>query len=253
MTKDTEKKSMGWLKGVLSNQNQPEQISAEQQDPTKVTEKPQDNDVEKPEQTENPSNKHVFAKDSQDKISSDLIVSLENMLKDRELILYKNSGLKDQLHTATETINRYKHDEMKKDQLLQEKGKEIRELESSLTNKQMSYDQLLEDYKEYQNTSNSAYEKISNELEKESNKYNKLNEESTNSQYQSMLKIKELEEKVRDLEIENQKYNEQHEKITDEKAELMQTINDFTERMSFSFSPKTPVHNTSSESSDPTK
>ncbi|SEP63035.1 hypothetical protein SAMN05216232_0412 [Virgibacillus subterraneus] len=250
MTKDTEKKSMGWLKGVLSNQNQPEQASLEEHPSSEVTEKQQPNNHEEPEQTDTPENKHLFSKDNQDKIASDLIVSLENMLKDRELILYKNNGLKDQLHTANETINRYKHDEVKKDQLIQDKNKEIRELEGNLTNKQMSYDQLLEDYKEYQSTSNSEYEKISNDLETESNKYNKLNEESTNAQYQSMLKIKELEEKVRNLEIENKKYNEQYEKITDEKAELMQTINDFTERMSFSFSPKTTAANTSPESAD---
>ncbi|MFB4169094.1 hypothetical protein [Virgibacillus sp. JSM 102003] len=245
MTKDTEKKSMGWLKGVLSTQNQPEQTGAEQQNTAQVNEDQQVNNHEEPAQADTPEDKHLFSKDNQDKVASDLIVSLENMLKDRELILYKNNGLQDQLHTANETINRYKHDEMKKEQLLQDKNKEIRDLEGNLTNKQMSYDQLLEDYKEYQNKSNSEYEKISNDLEKESNKYNKLNEESTNTQYQSMLRIKELEEKVRNLEIENQKYHEQYEKITDEKAELMQTINDFTERMSFSFSPKTKSNDSS--------
>jgi chromosome segregation ATPase len=249
VTKDTEKKGMGWLKGVLSNQDQFDHISAEHQaSPEIVDEQP--SDVEESEQTDPTNNKHLFSRDNQDKISLDLIVSLENMLKDRQLILYKNKGLEDQLHTANGTISRLKHDQMKKDQLLQEKGKEIRALEGNLTNKQMSYDQLLEDYKEYQNTSNNEYEKISNQLEKETHKYNKLNEESTNTQYQNMLKIKELEEKIRDFEIENQKYAEQNQKIVNEKAELMQTINDFTERMSFSFSPKTTDSSTSSESDE---
>lgn len=116
-----------------------------------------------------------------------------------------------------------------------------------LTNKQMAYDQLLEDYKEYQLTSNLAYEKLSNQLETETAKYNKLYEESNNTQYQSMLKINSLEEKVRELEIANQKYAEQYQNILDDKAKLMQTINDFTEKMSFSFSPKTTASNTPSE------
>jgi len=102
----------------------------------------------------------------------------------------------------------------------------------------MSYDQLLEDYKEYQSTSNNDFQKVSNQLEKEINKYNMLNEESTNSQYQSMLDLRVLEEKVRNLEVENQKYAEQCAIILSEKDDLMQTINDFTERMSFSFSSK---------------
>lgn len=54
---------------------------------------------------------------------------------------------------------------IKKEQQLQEKNKEIRELENSLTNKQMSYEQLLEDYKEFQENANMEYERISAQKE----------------------------------------------------------------------------------------
>ncbi|WP_203248324.1 hypothetical protein [Sporosarcina beigongshangi] len=236
MSKDTKNKSKGWFKGVLSTQNQSEQNSFEE-DIIEIVE----DDVmmqEEPNHLDSSSNKDLFSKDNQDKIALDMIVSLENMLNDRQLILYKKEGLENQLHTANETISRLKHDLMKKEQLAHDKDKEIRLLESNLTNKQMGYDQLLEDYKDYQSTSNNDFQKISNQLEKEINKYNMLNEESTNSQYQSMLTIRELEEKIRTLEVENQKYAEQCAQILSEKNELMQTINDFTERMSFSFSAK---------------
>lgn len=236
MANETEKKGISWFKSVRSNQNQLEKYSAEHH--VVVTEIVEElsNDVEEFKQPVTESNKNLFSKDNQDKVALDVIVSIENMLKERQLQSYKNNGLEEQLYTANETINRFKHDQIKKDQLLQEKNKEIRELENNLTNKQMRYDQLLEDYKEYQLKSNMEYEKISNQLETEMTKYNKLYEESMNSQYQSMLKINELEEKIRNLAIENQKFVEQYQKIVDEKADLLQTINDFTERMSFSFS-----------------
>lgn len=233
MTKDTKNKSMDWLKGILSNQNQIDQGKEEYGASTVIEE--QLSDVE--EEYESPdilNDKRLFPKNNQDKISLDMIVALENMLNDRQLILYKNKGLESQLYTANETISRLKHDQAKKEQLLLDKNQEISELESNLTNKQMSYDQLLEDYKDYQYTSSNEYEKVSNQLEKEITKYNKLSEESTNNQYQSMLEIKELEEKIRELEVENQKYIEQCQKILDEKNQLMQSINEFTERMSFS-------------------
>lgn len=191
------------------------------------------------------SSSNVFAKDNQDKIVLDLLVPFENMLKDRQLILYKNQGLEEQLHTLNDSISRLKQDQMKKDQQLQEKNKAIRTLENNLTNKQMSYDQLLDDYKEYQTTSNFEYERISNLLDIETNKYHKLNEEATNTQYQNMLKTNELEEKIRNIEIEAQRYLKEQQKILADKAELMQTINDFTERMSFSFSPKSTTTNAS--------
>ncbi|MBS4189927.1 hypothetical protein KHA94_06875 [Bacillus sp. FJAT-49705] len=245
MASEMDKKGIGWFKGVLSYQNQVEKNSAEQQEIAEMIVDEPANSMNEYEQPVTNGNKNLFSKNDQDKIALDVIVSLENMLKDRQLQSYKYKGLEDQLFTANETINRYKHDQIKKDQLIQEKKKEIRELENNLTNKQMRYDQLLEDYKEYQLTSNMEFEKISNQLETETAKYNKLTEESTNAQYQSMLKINELEDKIRNLEIENQKYAEQYQKLVDDKAQLMQTINDFTEKMSFSFTTKASTSNQS--------
>ena len=230
MANDSQKKGIRWFKGVLSNEN--------------INEKEQEGDILIEEQvihiedTVQPlveSNNSTLAKDNQDKIALDVIVSLENIIKDRQLLTYKNKGLEEQIQAANETINRFKQEQIKAEQILQEKNREIRELENNLTNKQMSYDQLLEDYKEYQLTAKLEYEKISNQLETQITKYNMLYDESSNTQYQSMLKINSLEEKIRNLEIENEKYTEQYKKIVNEKADLMKTINDFTERMSFSF------------------
>jgi len=237
MTKDNKNKPMGWFKGVLSNpqiENETKEVSIEL-----IEEFSNMEDFIPPA---NSTKIYTLSKDNQDKLSLDLIVSLENVLNDRQLTLYKNEGLEGQLHTANETISRLKHDLLKKEQLVQDKNKEIRTLESNLTNKQMVYDQLLEDYKEYQSNSSSDFEKISTQLEKEINKYNMLREESSNIQYQNMLAIRELEEKIRNLEVENQKFSEQYVKILDEKEELMRTINDFTERMSFSFTSKTNIN-----------
>jgi len=235
MTKDSKNKSIDWLKGVLSKQNQFETSINVQHISSEVAE---DHLIEEAVAIEANTQKQPFSKDNQDKVSLDLIISLENMLNDRQLTIFKNKDLEDQLYTANEMISRLKHDQMKKDQIIQEKNKEISVVEGKLTKKQMSYDQLIEDYKEYQNNSNNEFEKMTIQLEKEVQKYNKLNDISTKTQYQNMIKIKDLEEKIRDLEIENQKYVEQYHKILEEKNELMKTINDFTERMSFSFSTK---------------
>lgn len=109
----------------------------------------------------------------------------------------------------------------------------------------MSYDQLLEDYKEYQSASKMEYERITNQLETEISKYNKLNEEFMSFQQQNVLRINELEETIRSLKVENQQYAQQYQQILDEKSQLMQTINDFTARMSFSLSQKQTVYDSS--------
>ncbi len=242
MSKDTNGKSKGWLKGVLSNRSQVEQMYSEDVDYTEIVEE-QPSSIEEYDSTVSNNNKQLLSKENQDKISLDLILALENMLNDRQLIQFKNKGLKEQLDSANETISRLKYDLAKKDQLLQDKGQEINTLESNLTNKQMSYDQLLEDYKDYQYNAKNDFDKISNKLEIETTKYNKLNEEYINTHHQDMLKIKELEERIRELEIENHRYADQYIKVVNEKTELMNTVNDFAERMSFSFSPKTTAAN----------
>lgn len=237
MSKDPNHKSKGWLKGVLSNRIQTEERSNEEIDELEIVEDEIHN-IEEFEASASLNNKQLFSKDNQDKISLDLIRSLENMLNDRQLIQFKNKGLKEQLDSANETINRLKYDLTKKEQVLQDKNQEISLLETNLTNKQMNYDQLLDDYKDYQYNAKNDFDKISNKLEIEISKYNKLNEEYIQTHHQDMLKIKALEERVRELEIENQQYAEQYEKVLNEKTELMNTVNDFAERMSFSFSPK---------------
>lgn len=238
MANDSHKKGIRWFKGVLSNEN----INEKQQEGAiLIEEKTVTNENTSPPLAEN--NPTILARDNQDKTALDAIVSLENLLKDRQLLTYKNKGLEGQLQAANESITRFKQEQIKAEQLLQEKNREIRDLENNLTNKQMSYDQLLEDYKEFQLTSKLEYEKISSQLETQITKYNMLYDESSNTQYQNMLEINSLEDKIRSLEIENEKYIEQYQKIVNEKADLMKTINDFTERMSFSF--KLPTSNSS--------
>lgn len=230
-----EKKKASWFKSTV---NQLENQDDQSENEATAT-------VEEPTMTFNvienstmDNNQTLFSKENQDKTALDVIVSIENILKERQLLSYKNNALIDQVDAANETISRFKRESLKKDQLLQDKNKELRELEHMLTNKQMNYDQLLEDYKEFQLTSNLEFDKISNQLETEKAKYAKLYEESTRIQSQQQDRINELENRIRNLEIENEKFAEQYEKISNEKADLMKSINDFTERMSFSFSTK---------------
>ncbi|MBM6616887.1 hypothetical protein [Bacillus suaedaesalsae] len=228
MTKESTNKPKGWFKGILSSPvTEEEAIEVIEET---IIEEESTEEIE----VDTVSTKSVFTKENQDKVSLDLIVALENMLKDRQLILYKNTGLEDSLYSTKESVTRLKQELMKKEQQLQEKISEISLLESKLTDKQMSYDQLLEDYKEYQNTSNSESDNIRTELEKEVRKYNKLTEEATQAQYQAMLKNTELEERIRELEVENQNNQERYEKVHAEKEQLLQTINEFTQRISFS-------------------
>ncbi|MFA7533437.1 MAG: hypothetical protein WCY46_03820, partial [Tissierellaceae bacterium] len=136
------KKGLAWLKSSFFSQSSTDVENVEKEE---IRNEERAIAMKENEQITQQSN-NVFAKDNQDKIILDLIVPLENLIKDRQLIQYKNKGLEEQIYAANETINRMKQDLVKKDQQIQEKNKEIRNLEANLTSKQMNYDQLLEDY-----------------------------------------------------------------------------------------------------------
>lgn len=241
--KDTNKKRVSWLKAFNFNQDQSEQGNVDRPvDITEIMNGEQLNSMTNSDEKDMQNDNVLLLRDNQDKVVSDLIVSLENIIKDRQLIIYRSKDTDGQLFAANEVINRIKQDLRNKEHLLLEKNKDIQRLESNLSNKQMTYDQLLEDYKEYQNISSTDYENISIQLETETNKYNKLNDELINSQHQTTTKINKLEEIIRNLKIENNQYKQQYQKVVDEKSELMKTINDFTDRMSFSLSTKAPTN-----------
>lgn len=234
------KHSKGWLKGVLSTRTDEDQHAV-------VGYEGEEESVSSPVAAPDApidSYKNIFSRDNQDKATIDLVVSVENMLNDRQILLFKNKGLNEQLQDALETIQRLKSEHSLREQQLQNYEKEIYSLEDKLTSKQMSYDQLIEDYREFQKSSKTSVENLTFQLEKEQSKYNKLDEELTRVQYQNMQQLKSTEDKLRDLEAENQKLNEQYLKISEEKAQLLHTINDFTARMSFSFNSATQANPT---------
>ena len=220
-------KTRGWLKNVLTARSESgnELISSQEVSEGELT----GTDVD--------SSKVDFSFLDQDKTALDLVVAVENLLNDRQLSHFKSKDTEDQLSSANETINRLKNDLNKKEHMILEKEKEFRILEDKLTSKQMSYDQLLEDYKDYQSSSNTGIENLKYQLEKERSKYSLINEEFAKHQYDSMQKIKELEETIRDSEAENAQISSQFQKVMEEKTQLLQTVTDFTQRMSFSFSP----------------
>jgi len=216
------KKNKGWFKLSADNE-QVQEGSNEGQVEELVIE------------NENVNTENVLSKENQDKTVLDLIVSTENIIKERKLFLYEINALNEQLASANETINRIRQELSAKDQMLEDSKKEIENLENNLANSQEKYEQLLEDYKAYRNESTAEYEKISVQLKLEMDKYKQLNDEFKAFKQESSDKINELTETIRNLEIENKRYIKQYQEILEEKSKLIESINAFTERMSSSF------------------
>lgn len=247
MADKTKKTGLNWLNSLNLSKNDSEQNTTNEiEKETEISDDEIFDDAKESEKELVQKEVSLLSKDNQDKLVLDLLVSLENLLKDRQLTAYKNKNIDTQLLASNSTINTLKQDLSKNSQLLIEKNEQIENLEESLTYKQMAYDQLLEDYKDHQINTSTNYDNISLQLNSEISKYNTLSEEYTNYKKDAILKISKLEEAIRNHEIEKSQYEMNYKKVSDEKNELMKTISDFTDRMSFSFSPKI-----NSDQSDP--
>lgn len=179
----------------------------------------------------NPVVDNILSRSNKDKFISDLVSPLEDLIKDRELLMVNKQDLENKLNVANSTIDRMKNNIDDQEKKLVTQVEEIKSLEKNLSEKQTSYDQLLEDYKNHQNVARREYAQISNKLDLEISKYNRFSDETTTAQRRNIDKINVLEEKIRSLEIERDQYSKRYDEANKEKEALIKNIDDFTKRM----------------------
>lgn len=169
-----------------------------------------------------------------DKISLDLLLAVEQIIKDRQFTKLTLDEQKQKLTYSYENNEKLKRDMNSLEQRILEKDRELDNTEQKLTNKQMNFDQLLEDFKELQVSTASEIEDLQYKVEMGLNKYNKLNEEANEYRITSMKETEVLQEKVRELRVQNEQLHAQYKNEVVQKSKLLNTINDFTDHLSSS-------------------
>ena len=230
------KKRLGWLSDILNNPRPEDSnettesdfiiIDPETSELEEVTEI-----AEKVQEEEDATSREILSiKEDEDKITFDLVVAVKNIVNDRQLTVNRLVNIEVQLTDAIEKNIKLKGDMRKKEKEILEAHEFIKTLEDKLMTKQMTYDQLLEDYKHYQDNAKAEIDNVKFSFQKEQEKYVKLTLEAKIHQNEANQKIDQLEEKIRDLEAENKNINEQFQISLAEKNQLLQTINEFTNR-----------------------
>lgn len=170
-----------------------------------------------------------------DKLSIDLLSAAEQVIKDRHMLKLAITDLESKLANEKDSSARLKNEKVILERFIDEKENEISQLEHKLTNKQIKFDELIDDYKELQSKTSNEINELKYSLDKEYTRYNNLSKDYTQYKAESANQLEELEEKVRELKAENEKLQSKYNNIVEEKANLMKTINDFTSHMSSSF------------------
>ncbi|MDR5658842.1 hypothetical protein RH915_05010 [Serpentinicella sp. ANB-PHB4] len=199
------------------------------------------------EETQTSENPSITSLSHKEKVIVDVEVAVEQIIKDRQLKMVAIKDLEAQLTNANQKIDKLKQDVQTANKKVNEQQMEKKQLEEELTLKKLNFDQLLEDYGEYQVRISNEVEEVNFALEKEQEKYRQLSEDYKQFRISMAQQIKTLEETIREKEIENQKLVERHKKIQEEKVQLLKSFSDFTERVNKSTS---SYHNNEEKSAE---
>src|SRR5690606_31152832 len=118
---------------------------------------------------------------------------------------------------------------------LENRDRIIEELEEKMMDKNLQFDQVMEDFKETKSQLTDEIEELKSIVNIEQNKFDAQLEKTGQEMLRWFNKVKEQEEKILVLESQNKNYMEKNEQLTKENKYLLAMVNDFTNRMSATF------------------
>ncbi|MNB99189.1 hypothetical protein D3C75_464570 [compost metagenome] len=132
-------------------------------------------------------------------------------------------------------VERLNRDMKNLNKVIEEREKNVRELEHKLIERNLKVDQVLEDYRELQTALTAEIEELKSTIELEQQKYVNLIQKHNEAHAEKLKKMNDLEEKIGRVEIENAHLKQKYDTIRQEKAYLSGMISDFTNRMTVPF------------------
>ncbi|MDQ0192439.1 chromosome segregation ATPase [Paenibacillus wynnii] len=170
-----------------------------------------------------------------DKKSLDLIFAVEQIIQSRQHAETNIHELQDRLTHSTGHVERLNRDMKNLNKVIEEREKNILELEHKLIEKNLKVDQVIEDYRELQTTMAGEIDELKSSIELEQQKYVSVVHKHNEAHSDKLKKINDLEEKLGRAEVENSHLKQKYDTIRQEKAYLSSMISDFTNRMTLPF------------------
>jgi len=170
-----------------------------------------------------------------DKKSLDLIFSVEQIIQSRQHAESSINELQDRLTHSTGHVERLNRDMKNLNKVIEEREKNILELEHKLVEKNLKVDQVMEDYRELQTTLGTEIDELKSTVDLERQKYNSVVQKHNEAHADKLKKMNDLEEKIGRIEVENSHLKQKYDAIRQEKAYLSSMISDFTNRMTLPF------------------
>ncbi len=169
-----------------------------------------------------------------DKTILDLLSAVEHIVRERQLADHNLKDLHKRQKHSQEQIDALQKEVTRANQAFGERDNRIAVLEEKLADKNVSIDQLMEDYGQLQSSTGDEIRGLKSEIELREQKYQNCVEKSGQESMEKTLLINNMEAKLMELETERNRFKTMYDNIRKENTYLLNLINDFTHRMSSS-------------------
>ncbi|WAH36962.1 hypothetical protein [Alicyclobacillus dauci] len=167
-----------------------------------------------------------------DEVSSRLFTSVVAIVEDRRQLSAALQEYKQQVEDDQQLIEALKEERKHAQVMLEKKEDEIEAGRRLAAEKQLKYDQLLDDYNQLRANDAREYELLQQQIKESRLNYAKLEADYTRFRAESTKNVQKLESDIRNGVVQYQQLVEKYNKLRDENARLVAHIAKFTEQMS---------------------
>ncbi|MCM3714707.1 hypothetical protein M3202_11520 [Alkalihalobacillus oceani] len=164
-----------------------------------------------------------------------LIVAVEQVAHQYQLTEHKLNQEQDRTRHLSDQLEEQRKEINRLQRTINQKNDNIAVLETKITDKNLKFDQLAEDYNELKSHLTNEIDELKNIITVEQKKFAALNEQYENEMVDWLNKVKQREDRIVALESENTNLIERNDQIKKENRYLLKMVKDFTSRMSAPF------------------
>lgn len=187
-------------------------------------------DVAAPSEKANSMN--TLAQSADDEVSTRLFASVVSIVEDRRQLITSLDEHKRFLRDAENTIQDMKLDKRASQLLLEKKEEEIEVTRRQMAEKQLKYDQLLEDYRQLRSNDSKEFERLQQQIKEIRLSYENLNADYSRFRSESIRESEKLEAEVREGLVKYHQLLDEYNRLREENSNLMSSIVNFTQQMS---------------------
>jgi len=167
-----------------------------------------------------------------DELSTRLFSAVVGMVEDRRQIATSLEEYKRYTHDAQLSVEELKEEKKASQLILERKEQEIESVRRQVSEKQLKYDQLLEEYKQLRANDEKEYGRLQQQIKEMRLNYENLNADYSRFRTESMKETEKLEAEARDALVKYHQLVDDFNKVREENASLTTSILNFTQQMS---------------------